>query len=110
MAASRRKKRFSAKCVVGLFGAGLPTPPKRLTEGLLHTFHHGWRRTNNISGNEMIDVHEKSPGSVGFSPRGSIISRETWAEAHATSTFVGHVMIGILLPDAPASSAPLESS
>ena len=35
---------LSAKSVDGLFGAGLLTPPKRLTEGLLFSFHHEWRR------------------------------------------------------------------
>ena len=35
------------------------------------------------------DVSDKSPGSVGFSPRESVIFRETWAKAHATSTFAG---------------------
>ena len=39
------------------------------------------------------DSPDKSPGSVGFSPRGSVISQETWAEAHATSTFVGRVQL-----------------
>ena len=42
-----------------------------------------------INGND--DVSDKSPCSVGFSPRGSVIIREAWAKAHATSTSVGTV-------------------
>ena len=34
---------------------------------------------------------DKSSGSVGFSPRESVTFRETWAKAHATTTFVGRV-------------------
>ncbi len=34
----KKKLRFFAKFVDGLFGAGLLTPPKRLTEGLLFYF------------------------------------------------------------------------
>ena len=37
------------------------------------------------------DASARSPGSVGFSPRGIMIRQETWAKAHATSTLVGHV-------------------
>ena len=36
------------------------------------------------------DVFDKSPCSVGFSPRGSVIIREAWAKAHTTSTSVGN--------------------
>ena len=40
----------------------------------------------------MLDVSDKSPRSVGFSPRGSVLLREAWAKAHATSTSVGNVI------------------
>ncbi len=42
---------------------------------------------------DMVDVTDKRPGRVGFSPRGVVIFRETWAEAHVTASFVGHVMV-----------------
>ncbi len=41
----------------------------------------------------LLDLSDKCPRSMGFSPCASVISRETRAKAHATLTFVGHVLL-----------------
>ena len=41
-------------------------------------------------------VSEKRLRSVGFSPHGCVMSRETWADYHATSTFVGTVIYAVI--------------
>ena len=69
-------------------GARLP----RITRSL--RLHEGGGRVgwSFASGMNIYDVSDKSPCSVGFSPRGSVIFMKAWAKAHATSTSVGHVI------------------
>ena len=42
---------------------------------------------------QTVDVSDKRRRRVGFSPRRRMNFRKTWAEAHATSTSVGHVTV-----------------
>ena len=42
---------------------------------------------------QTVDVSDKRRRRVGFSPRRRMNFGKTWAEAHATSTSVGHVTV-----------------